>query len=427
MGILYRKPGDWPRIKAKIASALSIILVIVFAGILYQAGQPVLVQNETDGELIAPPETLSVKTIYKGSITRNSNLYAELLNLDLPGALIANLTDRFSHLFNLTNSHPGDSFQLFVGRDDSVLAFEYVTKDWKKYRLDREGSDFIETIDSLGYERSIQISSGIIKSNLWEAMSPLLPDQSLISDMVDIFGWEVDFLTESKAGDGFKLIYEVFVKDGQFIKTGNILAAEYIADKITHRAFLYIDSAGHKDYYDEKGYSLRKALLKSPLNYRRISSRFSFRRLHPIYKVYRPHLGVDYAAPFGTPVVSAGDGTVTYKGWKSGFGNYVEVKHSFGLITGYGHLRGFSKDIKRGEKILQGQVLGYVGMTGDATGPHLDYRMEKNGRFVDPLRMILPAALPVNEIYRAEFNQIVSEYLQYLDYPYQEGMVAQTN
>jgi len=372
-------------------------------------------------------ESINVAAVYNGTISRNSSLYSELLNWPIPKNLISDLTGRFSRLFDLRSSRPGDSFKVFMGQGDTIVAFEYVTSDWKRYRLDRDGSDYVATVNEIGLDRKVKKVDGVINSSLWDALLPLLPDMEIFSDLTDIFGWEIDFLTEPRVGDKFTLIFETFEKDGVFVRPGKILAAEYSLSGVPHRAFLYQDSSGHTDYYDENGYSLKKTFLKSPLNYRRISSRFSMSRLHPIYKIRRPHLGVDYAAAAGTPIVAAGDGHVIFKGWRSGFGNYIEIQHPSSMITCYGHLRGFAKGLSSGERVNQGQIIGYVGSTGDATGPHLDYRVKKNGRFVDPLKMVVPASLPVKDEYKAEYKTVVAEYLDQLKNGIPEPVLAQQN
>jgi len=304
-----------------------------------------------------------------------------------------------------------------MGQGDSILAFEYITSDWKRYRLDRNGSDYIATVNEIGLDRKVQRVEGVIESSLWDALLPVLPDMEIFSDLSDIFDSEIDFLTEPRVGDRFSLVFETYEKDSVFVRPGKILAAQYFLGNVPHRAFLYTDSSGHRDYYDERGYSLRKSFLKSPLNYRRISSRFSMSRLHPILKIRRPHLGVDYAAAAGTPVVASGEGRVAYRGWRSGFGNYIEIRHPSNMVTCYGHLKGFAKGLSAGDHVDQGQLIGFVGSTGMATGPHLDYRVMKNGRFIDPLKMIVPAALPVKDAYRAEFQKVVAEYTPLLDKP----------
>jgi murein DD-endopeptidase MepM/ murein hydrolase activator NlpD len=415
-------------LRTKITSIITVVLIVVFAGVLqrtYKSGSAEMytVEDNSGGY----SETINVAAVYNGTISRNSSLYSELLNWPIPKNLISDLTGRFSRLFDLRSSKPGDSFKVFMGQGDTIVAFEYITSDWKRYRLDRDGSGYVATVNEIGLDRKVKKVDGVIKSSLWDALLPLLPDMEIFSDLTDIFGWEIDFLTEPRVGDKFTLIFETFEKDGVFVRPGKILAAEYSLSGAPHRAFLYQDSSGHIDYYDENGYSLKKTFLKSPLNYRRISSRFSMSRLHPIYKIYRPHLGVDYAAASGTPIVAAGDGHVIFKGWKGGFGNYIEIQHPSSMITCYGHLRGFAKGLANGERVNQGQIIGYVGSTGDATGPHLDYRVKKGGRFVDPLKMVVPASLPVKDEYKAEFKTMVAEYLDELKNGIPEPVLAQQN
>ncbi len=392
-------------------------MIITFAGILQQTYRTGSMPRGAGSDTLSavPAETLSIANIYSGTITRNSSLYTELSSWQLPISVVSDLTVRFSRLFDLRGSKPGDKFKVFVSKGDTIEAFEYITSDWKHYRLDRNGNDYIATVNQIGLDRKVERVEGVIQTSLWDALLPILPDMEIFSDLTDIFDSEVDFLTETQAGDRFCLIFESFEKDSIFVRPGKILAAEYILGGVPHRAFLYEDSLGHRDYYDEKGYSLRKSFLKSPLNYRRISSRFSMSRLHPIYKIYRPHLGVDYAAASGTPVVSAGEGRITYRGWKSGFGNFIEIRHPSSMITSYGHLKGFARGLAVGDHVTQGQLIGFVGSTGQSTGSHLDYRVMKNGRFIDPLKMVVPAAMPAKEQYRAEFGKVVAEYMPQLE------------
>jgi hypothetical protein len=411
-------------------SVLAGILIFVFAAILqmtYQSGSS-FYYNEPQTEPQQPySEQINIAAIYSGTIARNSSLYNELLESPISRQIIASITSSLSRLFDLRRSKPGDSFIVFMGQGDTVLAFEYTTKDWKRYRLDREGDKYIATVQNIDLERKVRRVEGIIESSLWDALRPLLPDMETFMELTDVFGSEIDFLTESQPGDEFSLIFEVFEKDSVAVRAGRILAAQYILAGVPHRAFMYQDSLGQKDYFDEKGYCLRKSLLKSPLNYRRISSRFSRNRFHPIHKIYRPHLGVDYAAAVGTPVVAAGDGHIIYKGWKGGFGNYLEIKHPNSFITCYGHLRGFARGIVNGGRVTQGQVIGYVGSTGESTGPHLDYRVKKHGGFIDPLKMVIPASLPVKEENRVEFQMLVQQYLPLLESPAPETVLAQLN
>jgi murein DD-endopeptidase MepM/ murein hydrolase activator NlpD len=426
--IIDNKPKKPQRFKSIIMIASTFGVILLFAVVLFQANKRAIIPDEdAEAKLAEPVETLDIETIFTGTIKKNSSLYAELLNLELPPDLVGEVTSRFSKMFDLTRSQPGDSFKLFLDPNGKVMAFEYTTEDWKRYRLDRDNDSFVETVHDVGLDRSVETVEGKIETTLWEALEPLLPDMEVFFSMADIFGWEIDFLTEPRIGDTFRIVFEVFEKDGAFVKVGNILAAEYVLEGRTHRAFLYTDPDGRRDYYDENGYSLRKTLLKSPLNYRRISSKFSYRRLHPIYKIYRPHLGVDYAAAIGTPIVAAGEGYVLFKGKKRGFGNYLEIKHGHGLVTCYGHLRNFAKGIAKGRRVAQGQVIGYVGNTGESTGPHLDYRVRRSGSYVNPLKMTVPAAMPVEAEYMDDYSRTVAEYLPLIKSRTPERLLARVD
>jgi murein DD-endopeptidase MepM/ murein hydrolase activator NlpD len=384
-----------------------IAAIVVFAMAIYRDNYEVIEHNQADK--VASTEQISIAEIYTGELYKNSTLYTELLKQEVPEAAVATITKRFSELFDLTNSHPGDEYKLFISPGDTVLAFEYITHDLKRYRLEKDGDNYIDKVTEVDLERRIEFIGAVIESNLWDALISQLPETELFTKITDIYAWEIDFFTESRLGDKFKMVYEAFYKDGKFIKTGDILAAEYNLCGTPHRAFLYADPDGYADYYDENGYSLRRALLKSPLNYRRISSRYTQSRLHPVLKIYRPHLGVDYAAAIGTPVVAAGDGIISIMDWVNGFGNYIEIKHDFGITTGYGHLNEFAKGIAKGRRVRQGQVIGYVGQTGIATGPHLDYRVKKDGHYANPLRMTVPASPPVRPEYLAGFLAAVAQ------------------
>jgi murein DD-endopeptidase MepM/ murein hydrolase activator NlpD len=187
------------------------------------------------------------------------------------------------------------------------------------------------------------------------------------------------------------------------IGIGDVIGTRYVNRDKEYLAFGFRDEDGKMEYYDYDGNSVRRVFLKSPLNFRRISSYFSNRRFHPILKVYRPHLGIDYAAPTGTPIVSIGDGRVAYVGWKGGFGKYVEIRHNNVYTTCYGHLSRYGKGVRKGARVSQGQVIGYVGATGLATGPHLDFRVKKFGSYVNPLRIEYPKGDPIREDAKMEY------------------------
>ena len=244
-----------------------------------------------------------------------------------------------------------------------------------------------------------------ITSSLWGTIMEQDLPYALAAEFEDIYQWTVDFFG-IQAGDSFKVIYDEKIVDGQSVGIGRIWGAEFVHGGKQYYAIPYAQD-GKLRYWEANGESLRKQFLKAPLKYTRISSKFSKARLHPVYKIYRPHHGIDYAAPAGTPVHAVADGTVTFRGWdKGGGGNTLKIKHAGNMETGYLHLKSFAKGIAVGTRVSQGQLIGYVGSTGASTGPHLDFRIKKNGTPIDPLKMPQEPAEPIASAHKAAFEAL---------------------
>ncbi len=365
----------------------------------------------------------AISCIYEGELRKNEPLYLSLHRSGVSDRLIYQLTSALRGKFDLRKCLPGDRYTL-VTTPDSILSFEYQKGMLQKCRVARENGELEATVESLQFNCLVKSLRGEVQSSLWEAMIDKCESPELIMKFTEVLEWEIDFLTEPRAGDTFRLLFEEYRKDGSFVKYGEVLVAEYTAGSQIRQSVLYKDPDGRKDHYEPSGKSSRKAFLKSPLNYRRISSRFSYRRFHPIFKRYQPHLGVDYAAPVGTPVVASGDGTVTFAGRKRGYGRMVEIRHSNGFVTSYGHLSRFARGIRRGARVTQKQLIGYVGSSGASTGPHLDYRVKANGRYVNPLRMVAPPVKPVEKEHLAHFRQQRDNLLFALDLLTSENLLA---
>lgn len=254
-------------------------------------------------------------------------------------------------------------------------------------------------------ERSAQ---AVIESSLWNAMvSNNLPIE-LALELSEIYAWTIDFFGLQK-GDSIRVYYDEQYVDTTRIGIGRIYAAEFYHGKVWQEAY-WFEAENTRNYYDSKGNSMRKAFLKAPLSYKRISSGFTYKRLHPVHKVYKPHTGVDYAAPMGTPVMTIGDGTVIQREYRGGGGNTVKIKHNATYTTAYLHLSKFADGLEVGQHVKQGQVIGYVGSTGTSTGPHLDFRVWKNGTPIDPLKMDSPPAEPIPAQLKDTFSTIVAGY-----------------
>ena len=267
-----------------------------------------------------------------------------------------------------------------------------------------------------------QNREAVITSSLWGAIMAEDMPYALAAEVEDIYQWTVDFFGIQE-GDSFAVIYDEKFVNGSSVGIGRVWGAKFNHGGKEYYAIPYAQEENTLRYWEYNGESLRKQLLKAPLKYTRISSKFSNARLHPVHKVYRPHHGVDYAAPSGTPVHSVADGTVIFAGWGGGGGNTLKIKHAGNLQTGYLHLKSFAKGIKVGTKVSQGQLIGYVGSTGTSTGPHLDYRIWKNGTPIDPLKVPQEPAEPIADAHKARFEAVRDRVVAELEGKTPEGGV----
>ena len=308
----------------------------------------------------------------------------------------------------------GRPYTITLDPDNTILSLAYHINDEEILRIVRSDPGYRAVKVPIEYERRIGTLGGVVRTNLVSALPEGGPAALLAIALSEIFSWDVDFNTDFRKGDTFRVLVEERWLDGEFRKYGDILAAELSVDGNTYRAYRF-ETGSRPDYFDDDGKSLRKAFLKAPLSYRRISSGFTKRRMHPILKIPRPHLGVDYAAPEGTPVSTVGDGTVRFAGRKGPNGNLVIVRHPNGYTTSYGHLARLSKGIRRGAAVRQGDVIGTVGATGLATGPHLDYRIRRNGAFLNPLTVNLPQGGVIPRDRMAAFRGVAEGYARSMD------------
>ena len=300
---------------------------------------------------------------------------------------------------------PGDTVRVVLC-DDTLVTFSYIRSYTEKYYVTR-CENFYTVAMKYPYIDTIRsLLAGEISSTLYETVLELGETPNLVFRFADVFAWEIDFVTETQNGDSFYVYVEKTFCDSQFIGYGNIIITRYAGNVGDYYGIYFCDPEGHEDYYNLKGESLRKSLLKSPLRYSYISSYFSKKRFHPILKVWRPHHGLDYSAPTGTPVASIGAGVVTYKGWKGGYGNLVEIKHMNNFRTRYGHLSKFAKGLYKGKHVTMGELIGYVGSTGLSTGPHLHFELHRNGVAINPLKVNLPRAPAVKKEYLSDYEQL---------------------
>jgi len=353
----------------------------------------------------------SLEETFFGTIGKGGFLRTSLQKEGFSGKEIFLLEEVLKPIFDFRKCRPDDHYEV-TSASGKFRTLRYWTSPINFYLVESgDSGELVASRERVETDEVIVGVKGKIESSLYESMRKESFTPDLIMRFADIFAWQIDFLTEPREGDVFKLIWKQYQKDGKSLLEGRILAAEYENSGKKHTAIFFKPLDGHGDYYTPEGKSLRKIFLRSPLHYRRISSYFSHRRFHPILKYYRPHLGIDYAAPVGTPVSTIGDGVVVYAGWKGGYGRFVKIRHSGSYYTTYGHLSRYGRGIKKGRRVKQGDVIGYVGTSGLSTGPHLDFRIIRNGRFVNFLRMKLPPAKSLDLKYKASFDKIKEENL----------------
>ncbi|MFH2012179.1 MAG: M23 family metallopeptidase [Pseudomonadota bacterium] len=361
------------------------------------------------------PSDNKIKKI-KHILVRDNTIYDVLSEDKITPQEIFNLMCASKKVYNLSRIRPGNTLDLEMNViDNTINCLRYEIDEGNILIVERSNNDFSARKEKIKYETRLSAKAGVIHDSLFETIVEIGLSPQVAMDLADIFAWDIDFNTDIREGDEFKIIFEQKYRDGGFVKNGKILCAEFINQEEVFSAVFFKNRVGHSDYYDQEGKSLRKKFLKSPLRYSYISSRYAKRRFHPILKIYRPHLGIDYAAPKGTPVVALGDGKVIFAGRKGGYGKFVKIKHNGTFTTMYGHLCRFAKGIKHNKLVKQGAIIGYVGATGLATGPHLDFRLVKNGRFINPLAFNPPSAGPVKKEYIEEFETVKNEMFSWLD------------
>lgn len=314
-----------------------------------------------------------------------------------------------------TRLKAGQVLEFKQDQQGELLGLRSKINNLETLRIDRKGDAFQFSKDVIKPELSTRFASGSIDSSLFLAAQKAGLSHNLTMQMANIFGYDVDFAREIRHGDKFEVLFEEKHVNDQRVGTGNILAARFINRGKTFTAVRYTDRQGHTSYYRADGTSMRKAFIRTPVEFARISSRFNPGRFHPVLNKIRAHKGVDYAAATGTPIKATGDGRVVHVGRKGGYGNTVVVKHGQTYQTLYAHMSRYAQNIKVGSNVAQGQTIGYVGMTGLATGPHLHYEFLVNGQHVDPLGIKLPVSDPIAKSERAAFMQTSTRMMASLD------------
>ena len=371
-----------------------------------------------DTDTVAPAGTESPPAgipAHKVTVKRGDSLYLIFKRLGLPQGDLARMTASKPLRKKLARIAPGQEIEFYTDAESRLTRLVHRSDLLRSLHVSRDGDAFafeeiVETPDV-----SVATATGVIDSSLFEAGQRAGLSDKIIMQMTGIFAWDVDFALDIRVGDQFALIFEEQFKDREKIGEGSIVAAEFTNRGRRIRAVRYVDATGRSGYFSPDGRSMRKAFLRTPVNFTRISSRFNLKRRHPILHKIRAHRGVDYAAPRGTAVKASGDGKVIFAGRKGGYGRTVVVQHGSVYTTLYAHLSRFPKGIRPGKRVRQGQTIGYVGSTGLATGPHLHYEFRVRGVHRDPLKVKLPKAAPLAKKYMADFREMADPLLAKLD------------
>jgi len=318
----------------------------------------------------------------------------------------------------------GDRWEVEKNAQGETVSFTYHAGPLRYYRVFRDASGFAAQTCEVPADRRLFVAKGAVSSSLYESMLAVGVSPELIMQFAEVFASKVDFFTDCRKDDEYCVLWESFVSGKTVLKDIRVLAARYARGDAVYQAF-YFSGSSATGYYDEKGRSVEHVFNRAPLNYRRISSFFSHRRFHPILRVYRPHLGIDYVAPTGTPVSAIGAGRVLSAGWTgNGYGIAVKIGHPNGYISYYGHLSRVARGVRAGAHVAKGQVIGYVGSTGLATGPHLDFRLKRNGTFINFLALNMPASEPLPQEQMDVFNSLRAEYAAQMAQAKESSVVA---
>lgn len=399
------------QLKASLHFILLLTLIFLFVVQFATASQPAEKQR-----LPLPPLTdtanLTDKTPDNGwhkhhiTIQKNGSLSQALDALGIPAGTSFKIATT-QHGEWLTQLRVGDALDIWTDQQNQLQKILYPKHDATHYQLIRQDNDdfLIQKIEH-PVETKVETAAGTIQHSFYLSGTEAGLSAKTIMNLADIFSWEIDFIRQLRPGDPFKVIYEKHFINGQYIGDGDILAAEITtAGNERHTAFLLRDANDEKvGYYDENRRNLRKAFLRNPVDYVRITSRYKPKRYHPVLKKWRAHRGVDYGGPIGTPIHVTGDGQIVKRAWSRSYGRVIFVKHAGKYTTVYAHMSKFGK-YKKGDWVRQGDTIGYIGQTGLASGPHLHYEFRKSGRHVDPLKVKFPDAGPVPKQYRARFDQ----------------------
>lgn len=407
------------RLRAPLAIVLVLLLGAIF--LFYEHDAPTQTEAEEETEVLnltaagesgptiaaapAPPSS----RVIEGEISPGDTI-AALLGDYLSSQELHELASESRKVFPLSSICAGKPYKVCIEKG-ALERFEYDINAEDQLIISRGDQGFAVSRVPIDYTIEKKLVRGTITANLFEAVAKTGEGDSLAMALGDIFAWDIDFIRDLRSGDSFQVLVEKRFREGAPAGYGAILAAEFVNQGKSYRAFQFRDGNRSPAYYDAQGHSLKKAFLKAPLSFSRISSGFTMRRFHPISKTWKAHPAIDYAAATGTPIMTVADGSITKIGYTQYNGNHIKIRHPSGIETLYLHMSKFAKGMRAGKKLSQGDVIGYVGSTGLATGPHLCFRMTRNGAPVNPNSIKSIAADPIGRNRLAEFKSTIGPYL----------------
>jgi len=352
-------------------------------------GKPAAVQQ--------PPATFDEFTLVtRGEIAKQESLASSLRRQGVSPAAIHLVSTELRKVFDFRRSRAGDAYRLTQDADGRILDFQYSQGREESYSLAWKGTRYVASKQTEVLEPQVAKIAGVVDGSFYDAIMALGEQSALATEFAKILAWDMDFSRHVHPGDEFSILYErMYTKGadgkGVYVRPGKILAGRYSGRSGDHTVVYYENGQGEGSYFRPDGSSIERAFLAAPLEFSRISSRFTNARRHPILNITRPHPGIDYAAPYGTPIFSVADGVVEFRSRAGASGNLIRVRHSGGFTSHYAHLSNFARGLNVGDKVRQKEIIGYVGSTGLSTGPHVCFRVKKNGHYVDPMRIAKPA------------------------------------
>ncbi|MDO8207331.1 MAG: M23 family metallopeptidase [Gallionella sp.] len=359
----------------------------------------------------APADTVAATFWHTERLQRGDTVAELLLRLNIKDAAASDYLRNSTDARAFRKLSVGNEVQAETDSTGALVSLSYLGEQGARIVIRKQGDTFSSKATAAQLEKRLFVRTGEIKTSLYAATDAAGMPESAANQLTEIFSGDVDFHHDLKRGDRFTAVYEMTYSNGALVKAGQIQAAEFINQGQVYRAVRFQSDSSHSDYYTPEGKSLKKAFLRSPIAFSRVSSGFTMSRFHPVLNKWRAHKGVDFAAAMGTPVKATSDGIVSFVGQQNGYGNVINLKHQSNLSTVYGHLSRFAKGLHTGARIRQGDVIGYVGMTGLASGPHLHYEFKIDGQQRDPLRVALPNALPVNGANRTAFKAMADKFV----------------